>query len=338
MVSFQKKLATGLEKRNVAVIYDLNDHPYESVLVIGGTRNFIGLKRAMRRGVRIVQRLDGMNWMHRARRTGGRHFARAVYGNMVLAFIRARLADHIVYQSHFSREWWERARGKTRVPNEVVYNGVDLEVFSPQGSQMMPGDYMRLLVVEGRLAGGYETGLENAINLAEVLARQITSKGSPTINGGEKGWLPVELMVVGRIEPALRKKREGQSGVNIRWIDHAPPEAIPEIDRSAHLLFSADLNAACPNSVIEALACGTPVVSFDTGALPELVTASAGKIVSYGGNPWRLDPPDIPALATAAMEILANLAYYKEGARSRAVEAFALEEMVDRYLKVLLRD
>ena len=81
-------------------------------------------------------------------------------------------------------------------------------------------------------------------------------------------------------------------------------ERIPEMDRSAHLLFSADLNPACPNSVIEALACGTPVVGFDTGALKELVPETCGRIVPYGGDPWKLETPDLPGLAAAAAEVL----------------------------------
>ena len=78
----------------------------------------------------------------------------------------------------------------------------------------------------------------------------------------------------------------------------------PQIDRSAHLLFSADINAACPNSVIEAMACGLPVVGFDTGALNELVIGDSGRLVAYGGDVWKLDQPDIAALAKAAAEIL----------------------------------
>ncbi len=115
-----------------------------------------------------------------------------------------------------------------------------------------------------------------------------------------------------------------------------PHEQIPALDRSAHLLYSADLNAACPNSVIEALACGLPVAAFATGALPELVTGDSGRLVPYGGDPWKLDKPDIPALAQAAAEILQDQARFRMAARQRAEEAFGLDTMVDRYLDVLL--
>jgi len=114
-----------------------------------------------------------------------------------------------------------------------------------------------------------------------------------------------------------------------------PPEEIPDLDRSAHLLFSSDINPACPNSVIEALACGLPVLAYDTGALPELVTGDAGRIVPYGGNPWKLEPPDNKALAAAALEILIHQTKFRSAARHRAETTFDLDTLVDNYLSAL---
>src|SRR4030042_679802 len=108
MVSFRGKLAKGLENRGIKISYDLSDTPYDVVLVIGGTRNLVGLWRARRLGIPVVQRLNGMNWIHRKRPTGIKHYLRAEYGNIILSLIRSRLADRIVYQSEFSRQWWER--------------------------------------------------------------------------------------------------------------------------------------------------------------------------------------------------------------------------------------
>jgi len=123
--------------------------------------------------------------------------------------------------------------------------------------------------------------------------------------------------------------------VPLQFAGLVPREQIPALDRSAHLLYAADINAACPNSVVEALACGLPVVSFATGALPELVTGDAGRIVPYGGDPWQLHPPDLDALARAAAEVLADQARFRAGARRRAEEALGLDPMVDAYLDVL---
>jgi glycosyltransferase involved in cell wall biosynthesis len=114
-----------------------------------------------------------------------------------------------------------------------------------------------------------------------------------------------------------------------------PRERIPEIDRAAHILYSADLNAACPNSVIEALACGLPVLAFNTGALPELVSPSAGRVVPYGGDPWLLESPDLDGLVGAAAGILQDQVAYRTGARRRAEKAFNVDQMVQSYVQVL---
>jgi glycosyltransferase involved in cell wall biosynthesis len=320
VTSFQARLTAGLVARGIRACFDLDETPYDAILVTGGVRDLPGLLRARRRGVRIVQRLDGINWLHRRLPTGARHFLRAEYGNLLLALLRSRFVTHIVYQSEFVLGWWHAWFGPGRVPSVVIHNGVDLSVFTPDGPHERPADRFRLLLVEGSLQGGYETGLGIALELAERLA----------------GKSPLELMVAGRLSQELQSAAQMKSRVPIRWAGLVPGEQIPALDRSAHLLFSADINAACPNSVIEALACGLPVAAFATGALPELVIGEAGRIVPYGGDPWKLEKPDLPALVNAAAEILDDQPRFRAAARQRAEEAFGLDGMIEKYLDVLI--
>ncbi len=339
MVTFTHKLKAGLAQRGIEVTHRLDDPPFGAVLVVGGTRALGGLWRARRRGVPIVQRLDGMNWLHRQLGVSGaglRHYLRAEYGNWLLGFIRSRLADRIVYQSRFSQEWWERRRGAVRAAHRVILNGVDLAAYSPDGPEKPPSDRWRVLMVEGSLMGGYEHGLQAAMGLMQGLAERLRKQPLPGFAG------ELELVVVGRVAEALRGRWDtwhsqsgGSAGFQISWAGQALREQIPAIDRSAHLLYSADINPACPNSVIEALACGLPVLAFDTGALPELVCGDAGRVVPYGGDPWRLEPPDTQSLVEAALEILADQPRFRRAARAHAERHLGLDQMVEAYLEVL---
>jgi len=323
MVSFQAKLIQGLTKRNIPITFDLNHPDNQSILVIGGTRNLFALWRAKRRGVHIVQRLNGMNWLHKAEKTPLRITLRSEINNAILALIRRSLADHIVYQSQFSRDWWNRVYGNPSKPNQVTYNGVNLETYSPHGLEQPPKDHYRLLLVEGHLTGGYARGLETVVRMAQTLQ--------------EKHDLTVELMVVGDVSDGLKAQIQSQApDLWITWHGVVPRESIPGIDRSAHVLFSADLNAACPNSVIEALACGLPVVAYDTGALAELVQGGAGEVVPYGADHWQLEDPSIPPLAHACARILQDNPAYRQSARAQAEAVFSLDEMVESYLKALV--
>ena len=322
VASFRLKFEDGLRARNIDVSHNLSE-PSDAILVLAGTRHLLPLWKARSRGQRIVQRLDGINWVHKKRRTGLKHFIRAEYGNFVLSLIRSRIATHVIYQSAFSRTWWEDWYGMTRVPSSVIHNGVDLNLYIVGQDGGVPSfPPYKLLLVEGSLGGGYEMGLDNAIRLTETLQKKYD--------------LQIELMVVGMITDEHKTKVESKTDISINWMGSVPRERIPEIDRSAHLLFSADLNAACPNSVIEALACGLPVLSFDTGALNELVIGNAGRVVPYGGNPWNIDPPDIETLADAAVEILNDQPRFRKSARIQAEANLGLDKMTDEYLKVLL--
>ena len=318
--SFAARLTVVLAEQGVECHSDPQRMDTQAVLVMGGTRQVGALWQLKRRGVRIVQRLNGMNWIHKRMRTGWKHYVRSEANNMLLATIR-RYADRIIYQSGFSRDWWQTVYGSAVAPGRVVYNGVDTRKLTPEGSGQKPEDRYRVLLVEGHLGGGNEPGLHNGIELCRQLAGRLDK--------------PVELMVVGDVPTTLRGEIQAE-GVQIYWRGVVGRDEIPELDRSAHLLFSADLNAACPNAVIEALACGLPVVAFATGALPEMLRGDAGLTAPYGSDYWRLEPPDMARLADAAATVLADLPRYQRGARAQAEALFDIQQVADSYLDVLL--
>ena len=263
-----------------------------------------------------------MNWLHKRRNTGWQHFLRSERMNLQLSFIRRWLADEIVYQSNFTRDWWNTVYGSLRKPSYVIYNGVDTRTFSPQGKGNPPTDFLRLLVVEGSFKGGHERDLFNAVDAANRLSAKLDRK--------------VELLVAGNAPQEMRKQVVCSYKATVRWMGLVPHKDIPELDRSAHMLFPAEINAACPNSVVEALASGLPVVSYATGSLPELIGEEGGAVVPYGNNYWRLEEPDTDLLVDAAVKVLEKLPEYRASARKRAESLFSLEKMVADYKKVLL--
>jgi len=237
-----------------------------------------------------------------------------------LSFIRGRFSHHVIYQSQFIKRWWEDWYGPARVPSSVILNGVDLSRYTPDGLHERPSQHYRLLVVEGSLAGGLDSGLHQSITLANILSHKFR----------------IELFIVGRVDSRTQNKLKHQNAFRIKFMNTVPREHIPWLMRSSHLLFSAEVNPPCPNSVIEALACGLPVIGFDTGSLSEIVQGDSGRLVPYGANEWKLEKPDVPTLANAAVEALEEQPRFRSAARKRAESVFGLDKMVDEYLKVLL--
>ncbi|MCB9146778.1 MAG: glycosyltransferase family 4 protein [Anaerolineales bacterium] len=319
MASFRLKFEQGLQARGISVTHDLNEK-FDALLVIAGTRFLLDLGRVRRRGIRIVQRLDGINWVQRVKWSGVRYSVRAEYGNFMLALIRSRFADRVVYQSQFIRRWWEEWYGIAKAPAKVIVNGVDLNAYTQLGEHERPTDKYRILLLEGSLARGLNSGLFHAVSVAEKLS----------------ATYPMEVVVAGTVDEATQRKL--QSTVPVKFLGTVPRADIPKLARSSHLMYCAEVNPPCPNSVIEALACGLPVIGFDSGALKELVTDDAGCIVPYGANPWKLETPNIAAQAESASEVLEKQDQFRAAARRRAESALGLDAMVDSYIKVLLED
>lgn len=321
--SFQLKLRQELERRGYTVHHDPADPTTAVILIIAGTRSLKEIREAKARGVRVVQRLNGINYVHRRVWTGLRHFIRAERGNLLLNYTRKHVADHVIYQSDFTNWWWHEWFGSHKVPSTVIRNGVDTNFYTPDGPEVPPADHIRLQVVEGHLNVDNGPALENAYRFAKALESESGSR--------------VELVIASDVDAKLRAEVERRvEGVWTTYLGVIPRESVPAYSRAAHMQFSAEINPSCPNSVVEALACGLPVVGYDTGSLTELVQGSAGVVVPYGADPWKLQLGDAAALAKAVMPVLEDQASYRDAARQLAEEKFSLPAMTDAYLKVLL--
>src|SRR5215510_2260519 len=202
VASFRLKFEDGLSLRGVDITHDLSQR-VDAILVLAGTKNLLPLWRASRRGMRVVHRLDGINWVHRARWAGLRYLVRAMYGNANLSFIRSRFAEHVIYQSQFIKRWWENWYGSARVSSSVILNGVDLSKYTPDGLHERPSQHVRLLVVEGSLTGGLDSGLHNAINLSNTLASKFR----------------IELFIVGRVDSYTQNKLKHKNTFRIKFMN-----------------------------------------------------------------------------------------------------------------------
>jgi glycosyltransferase involved in cell wall biosynthesis len=179
----------------------------------------------------------------------------------------------------------------------TVYHGIDLEAlpFDPDG-----GDD---LVVFGRIHP--DKGTHTAIEIARRAGRRLTVCGivqderyfhelvEPHIDGDRVTYL-------GSVGPADRGRILGGSAALLHPIEFAEPFGL---------------------SVVESMACGTPVVAYRKGSMPEVVDEGVtGRLV------------DDVAGAVAAVQGIGRID--RGNCRIRARERFGKDRMVDEYLRV----
>jgi alpha-1,6-mannosyltransferase len=174
----------------------------------------------------------------------------------------SRLVDRIVISSRFARAEYERigAGGLRLVPL-----GVNLDEFRPAALTRPGAGRSVLLVSVGRLSR------EKRPDRAVEALRLLRSAG-----------VPAGLLVLGDgpMRPALQRSARD---LPVRFLGH-----VPDRRGDAHLLAAADV-AVAPSeveafglAVLEALACGTPVVVPDRGAAPELIGPTGSGVITDG--------------------------------------------------------
>ncbi len=227
-------------------------------------------------------------------------------------------AEHVVYQSEFSKRSADEFLGEPRSTWEILHNAVDTNLFTPAEARPTGGPVL--------LLGGDQTQryrIELALRTLAVL-RETESDASLLVTG----------RLVVPVEPLVHEL--GLEGAVHLVGEYAQRDA-PGIFRRAHLLLHTKVLDPCPTLVVEAMACGLPVVHPASGGTAELVGDVGGIGVAHPVSWERDEPPSAEAMAAAVAGVLAEHERYSAAARERAVERFSLEPWLDRHAEIFER-
>lgn len=135
---------------------------------------------------------------------------------------------------------------------------------------------------------------KKALNLPDsftllALGRLTQSKGFQIIIQAltELADLPVSLLISGDgdYRSALESDVQSRQLKNVTFLGKVDETKLPTLYSAADIFINPDLTAPAFGLVAaEAMACGTPVIASDTGALPEVVSSDTGFLFPRGDN------------------------------------------------------
>ncbi|MBI5787569.1 MAG: glycosyltransferase family 4 protein [Candidatus Schekmanbacteria bacterium] len=194
--------------------------------------------------------------------------------------------DKIIFQSEFSRKMFFEHFGYADKPHRIIYNGVP-ETFSPAGAKYKY-PFGKTLICSAKWRAHKR--------LAAII------EGFKRLKMADVG-----LVVLGETPPVGPHK-------NIIFLNEIPQHKLPFYLRGADAFVHLCWLDCCPNSVIEALACGLPVLCNHNGGTKELVKDS-GIIMefeeTYNFRPVTLYKPPMPDPRLVARGMAALLEWNK---------------------------
>lgn len=180
----------------------------------------------------------------------------------------------------------------------VINNGIDLSKFRLSASTVRLQHNLENKIVLLGVAFNwtYKKGLNEFIKLANDLPSDYV------------------IILVG-----VSKEIKAQLPNNILGIECTQSqEELAEIYSAADLFINPTREDNFPTVNLEALACGTPVITFETGGSPESITEECGRVVPYG---------DYEALKKAIIE----LKDAKASMHDKCIERAKLYRKEDKY-------
>jgi glycosyltransferase involved in cell wall biosynthesis len=186
-------------------------------------------------------------------------------------------------------------------PVEVIHNGIDLNVFKPI---KLPHPKKEKIVLGVASTWDVRKGLQDFINLRKELPSTykivLIGLNKKQIDGLPEGIVGIERTE--NVEELVEWYNKASVFVNPTYVDNFP------------------------TTNIEALACGTPVITYKTGGSPEAIDESTGIVIEKG---------EINSLAENITKLSKNLAVIK-ACRERASLKFNAKDRYQDYLNLYL--
>lgn len=144
-------------------------------------------------------------------------------------------------------------------PVKVIPNGIDLKVFSPGCTN--GNEITKIVLASAKtLKNGDRKGGKYLLELARILGSEY------------------QVNVLG-----LREHRKRNWPPNLISLPYVSDQKkLAEIYSKSDVFVNPTLEDNFPTVNLEALACGTPVITFDTGGSPESITTQCGAVVPQG--------------------------------------------------------
>ncbi len=215
-----------------------------------------------------------------------------------------------------SRWLAEEARSSSlfrRFTVDVIPYGLDTDVFRPRDRRSarerfsLPADANIMLFV-ARGAGARRKGFT------------VLAEAAAGISGADESVL---------VSVGGKKPHSPAIGRHVHLGNVAGDEALAYAYSAADVLIVPSLEDNLPLTVLEALACGTPVIGADVGGIPDVVISDqTGYVVPKG---------DVAALSAALERCFAdpeNIARLSESARRFALDYLDLRNNAQRYHSV----
>ena len=234
-------------------------------------------------------------------------------------------ADYVIYQSRFCQESSDVFIGCRERPFKILYNPVDVEAFIPAKHKLTSRAPTLLLA-------GSHHHYYRVLSAVEILTE--------LVKRGEK----ISLTIAGRLawkddgDICFRELSQICDDLGVSDYVHVlgpyPQSDAVSIFQKADILLQTKYMDPCPRVVVEAMACGLPIVYSHSGGVPELVgeDAGIGVPVPYDWNKIHAAEPD--KMATAIMQILSSYETFSRSARQRAVTNFDVRPWLERHREI----
>ena len=206
-------------------------------------------------------------------------------------------------------EWLARNIRQSHLKNhsiEVIHNGIDIHTFSPQPAnahEQYGIDKNKKIVLGVAAVWDARKGLADFYELAQRLPKD-----------------EYAIVIVGQLmdEP---KQVEGCQTIFIPRTQNALELA--QLYSSASVFVNPTYQDNYPTTNLEAMACGTPVITYRTGGSPEAVDESVGAVVSQG---------DVEVLLSAVVRL--SNGDYNEACRRKAEAEFDNTKCFNPYISI----